>query len=145
MKGEEKKQFYGQGLDNLMVTTLPRVMQLNQRHCNKEYRISSYSFRGNYSFLNLKIQRSQYIRPKITVHKCAETIQRRKLYEEIRYISTYRISPFSFHPSIISTLQYFPQQKFSLLGRKLKFVAFIWIFYNFQIQKRIGLRKYGSC
>ena len=36
MKGEEKKQFYGQGLDNLMVTTLPRVMQLNQRHCNKK-------------------------------------------------------------------------------------------------------------
>ena len=31
------------------------------------YRISSYSFRGNYSFLNLEIQRSQYIRPKVTV------------------------------------------------------------------------------
>ena len=43
------------------------------------YRISSYSFRGNYSFLNLEIQRSQYIRPKVTVHKCAETIQGRKL------------------------------------------------------------------
>ena len=25
------------------------------------YRISSYSFRGNYSFLDLEIQRSQYI------------------------------------------------------------------------------------
>ena len=37
-----------------------------------KYRISSYSFRGNYSFLNLEIQRSQYIRPKIT--QCAETI-----------------------------------------------------------------------
>ena len=34
-----------------------------------KYRISSYSFRGNYSFLNLEI-----IRPKVTVHKCAETI-----------------------------------------------------------------------
>ena len=44
---------------------------------------SSYSFRGNYSFLNLEIQRSQYIRLKVTVHKCAETIQGRKLYEEI--------------------------------------------------------------
>ena len=33
------------------------------------YRISLYSFRGNYSFFNLKIQR-----PKVTVHKCAETI-----------------------------------------------------------------------
>ena len=28
------------------------------------YRISSYSFRANYSFLNLETQRSQYIRPK---------------------------------------------------------------------------------
>ena len=37
MKGEEKKQFYGQGLDNLMVATLPRVMRLNQHHCNKKY------------------------------------------------------------------------------------------------------------
>ena len=51
------------------------------------YRISSYSFRGNYSFLNLEIQRSHYIRPKVTVHKGAETIQGRKLYEEIRYVS----------------------------------------------------------
>ena len=50
------------------------------------YRISSYSFRGKYSFLNLEIQRSQYIRPKVTVHKGAETIQGRKLYEEIRYV-----------------------------------------------------------
>ena len=33
------------------------------------YRVSSYSFRGNYSFLSLEIQRSQYIRPKVTVHK----------------------------------------------------------------------------
>ena len=38
---------------------------------------------SNYSFLNLEIQRSQYIRPKITVHKAAETIQGRKLHEEI--------------------------------------------------------------
>ena len=50
------------------------------------YRISSYSFRGNYSFLNLEIQRSHYIRPKVTVHKCLETIQGRKLYEEIHYV-----------------------------------------------------------
>ena len=50
----------------------------------KNYRISSYSFRGNYSFFDLEIQRSQYISSKVTVHKCAETIQGRKLYEEIR-------------------------------------------------------------
>ena len=29
------------------------------------YRISANSFRGNYSFLNLEIQRSQYVRPKV--------------------------------------------------------------------------------
>ena len=68
------------------------------------YRISSYSFRGNYSFLNLEIQESQYIRPKVTVHKGAETIQGRKLYEEIWYSiflrekSKYRISSYSFRP-----------------------------------------------
>ena len=38
------------------------------------YRISSYTFRGNDFFLDSEIQRSQYIRPKVTVHKCAETI-----------------------------------------------------------------------
>ena len=37
--------------------------------CYFLYRISSYSFCGNYSFLNLEIQRSQDIRPKVTVHK----------------------------------------------------------------------------
>ena len=41
----------------------------------KKYRISSYSFRGNYSFLSLEIQRLQYTRQKVTVHKCEETIQ----------------------------------------------------------------------
>ena len=39
---------------------------------------------------NLEIQRSQYIKPKVTVHKGAETIQGRKLYEEIRHY-TYHI------------------------------------------------------
>ena len=48
------------------------------------YRISSYSFRGNYSFLNFEIQRSQYIRQKDIVDEGAEAIQGRKLYEEIR-------------------------------------------------------------
>ena len=51
-----------------------------------KYRISSYSFRGSYSFLNLEIQRSQYIKSKVTLHKGVETIQGRKLYEEIRYV-----------------------------------------------------------
>ena len=38
------------------------------------YRISSYSFHGNYSFLDFEIQRSQYINVW-------------KLYEEIRYLN----------------------------------------------------------
>jgi hypothetical protein len=59
------------------------------------YCISSYSFRENFSFLNLEIQRSQYISPKVTVYKCAETIQEKKnirgwkLYEKIRYMFHY--------------------------------------------------------
>ena len=32
-----------------------------KRQLIKKYRISANSFRGNYSFLNLEIQRSQYI------------------------------------------------------------------------------------
>ena len=56
-----------------------------------EYRISSYSFRGNYSFLDLEIQRSQYIRPKLTVYKGAETIQARKLFKGGNYMRKYGI------------------------------------------------------
>ena len=55
------------------------------------YRISSYSFRGNYSFLDLEIQRSQYIRSKVTVHKGAETIQGRKLFKGGNYMRKYGI------------------------------------------------------
>ena len=57
--------------------------------CNSIYRISSYSFRINYSYLNLEIQRSQYIRAKVTVHKCAETIQGRKLFMYGNYMRKY--------------------------------------------------------
>ena len=53
------------------------------------YHISSYSFLGNYSFLDLQIQRSQYIRPKVTVHKCAETILGRKLFKGGNYLRKY--------------------------------------------------------
>ena len=59
-----------------------------------EYRISSYSFRGKYSFLDLEIQRSQCIRPKVTVHKGAETIQGRKLFKGGNYMRKYRICIF---------------------------------------------------
>ena len=60
------------------------ILALKEAYFKTLYRISSYSFRGNYTFLNLEIQRSQKIRPKVTVQKGAETIQGRKLYEEIR-------------------------------------------------------------
>ena len=59
------------------------------------YPILSYSFRGNYSFLNLEIQRSQYIRSNVTVHKCAETIQGRKLFKGGNYMRKYGISNFT--------------------------------------------------
>ena len=53
----------------------------------RTYRISANTFRGKYSFLKVEIQRSKYIRPKVTVHKCAETIHGQKLYEEIRQLN----------------------------------------------------------
>ena len=50
--------------------------------CQKDrYHITSYKFCGNYFFLHLEIQRSQFISPKVTVHKGAETIQGRKLFK----------------------------------------------------------------
>ena len=55
------------------------------------YHISSYSFHGNYFFLHLEIQRSQYISPKVTVHKGAETIQGRKLFKGRNYMRKYGI------------------------------------------------------
>ena len=56
------------------------------------YHISSSSFHGNYSSLNLEIQRSHYIRPKVTVHKDAETIQGRKLFRGGNYMRKYGIT-----------------------------------------------------
>ena len=61
------------------------------------YRISSYSFRGNYSFFNLEIVVNSNSCCNISIsylincisacgnYSRAETIQGRKLYEEIRY------------------------------------------------------------
>ena len=45
--------------------------------------------------MDLEIQRSQYIRPKVTVHKCAETIQGKKLFKGGNYMSKYGIIIFS--------------------------------------------------
>ena len=42
-------------------------------------------------FLHLEIQRSQYISPKVTVHKGAETIQGRKLFKGGNYMRKYGI------------------------------------------------------
>ena len=55
------------------------------------YRIASYNFRRNYSFSNLEIQRQQYIRPNVTVHKVVETIQGRKLFEGGNYMRKYKL------------------------------------------------------
>ena len=67
-----------------------RVWKLG-RGAIMSYPISSYSFRGNYTFLNLEIPRSHYIRPKVTVHKGAETIQGRKLFKGGNYMRKYGI------------------------------------------------------
>ena len=69
---------------------------LNKPHTDQKtmkniYRSSSYSFRSNYSFLNLEILRSQYIGPKVIVHKCAENIQGRKLFKGGNYMMKYGI------------------------------------------------------
>ena len=53
------------------------------------FNLKKNGFRGNYSFLNLEIQRSQYIKPKVTVHKCVETIQGRKLFKGGNYLRKY--------------------------------------------------------
>ena len=55
------------------------------------YRISTNSFRGNYSFLNLALFTVTFDLYFINLNSCRvnysreETIQGRKLYEEIRY------------------------------------------------------------
>ena len=68
-----------------------RMIELTNSPIVPNYRISLYSFRRNYSFSDLEIQRSQYIRPKVTVHKCAETIQGRKLFKGGNYMRKYGI------------------------------------------------------
>ena len=75
-------------MNHIVYFILEKKLAVKKPHFDQflTYRISSYSFRGNYSVLDLEIQRSQYIRLKVTVNKCAETIQGRKLYEEIRYV-----------------------------------------------------------
>ena len=46
-----------------------------------EHTVFSHIVSEETFFFNLEIQRSQYIRPKVTVHKGVETIQGQKLYE----------------------------------------------------------------
>ena len=71
------------------ITLCFTTRKLKVRTLFSNYRISSYSFRGNYSFLNLEVPRSQYIRPKVTVHKGAETIQGRKVIKGGNYMRKY--------------------------------------------------------
>ena len=62
---------------------------------NTTYRIPSYKTRGHYFSSMSFIQKSQYIKPKVTVHKCAGIIRTRGYYvlehgyysmEEIQYV-----------------------------------------------------------
>ena len=93
------------------------------------HRISSYSFRGNYSFLNLEIQRSQYIKPKVTVHKCGETIQGRKLFKGGNYMRKYG-SKFDF----VIRLTIFQIQKTPHLifySNPLTDTIYVWVHWRF--------------
>jgi len=73
----------------ILVLYLPLTMPLWVVSKNLDT-IFSHIVSTETTFLHLEIQRSQYISPKVIVHKGAETIQGRKLfkggnYEEIRY------------------------------------------------------------
>ena len=63
-------------------------MRLNSERYVFSHTVSVETF----FFLNLEVQRSQYIRPKVIVHKCAETIQGRKLFKGGNYTRKYGIS-----------------------------------------------------
>ena len=70
--------------------------QCAHRRFQYTYRISSYSFRGNYSFLNLKIVVNSSVSIFYLInwsfaagnYSREENYLRRKLYEEIRYLYT---------------------------------------------------------
>ena len=59
-------------------------------------------------------QRSQYIRPKVTVHKGAETIQRRKLLKGGNYMRKYGMPIITFSP-----VANFGDHTLILQGRKI--------------------------
>ena len=69
----------------LVLGKIGSLLLLTKQHF--AYRISSYSFRGNYSFLNLTLCTVTFGN---STYRCGnysreETIQGRKLYEEMRY------------------------------------------------------------
>ena len=71
-------------------------------HLFFKYRISANSFRGNYSFLNLALCTVTLDLYFINLNSCRgnysreETIQRRKLFAEIRYVNIVGSSASSF-------------------------------------------------
>ena len=87
---------------DIIFQTIWKNPKLNMKSKYK-YRISSYSFSGNYSFFDLEIQKSQYIRPKVTVQNVRKLFKgrnysgARKLYEEIRYENSFIVSFFRHH------------------------------------------------
>ena len=58
--GHGKGSFYAESA--IRFSFPKQLFQITILSLKFEYRISSYSFRGNYYFLNLKIQSSQYIK-----------------------------------------------------------------------------------
>ena len=71
------------------------------------YRISSYSFRGNYSFLNSTLCTVTF---GCSTYRCGnysreETIQGRKLYEEIRYADWFFSTNFEIYIQIVLVIK----------------------------------------
>ena len=76
---------------------------------------------------------SQYV----TTAHCTNMNFNKISCDDIFLVHTGRNSSYSFCPWIVSSFEWFPQQNFSLLSKKLKFAATVWISFNFQIQKTI--------
>ena len=104
-------------------------------------------FRINFPFAFMGISRLVYV-PWVnlsiavaeslesTIYYCSTIEDSKKHVVHCKRLRLY-ISRNSFCSWILSSLEYFPQQKFNILGKKLKFAATLCIFYNFQIQKRM--------
>ena len=101
--------------------------------------MSSYSFRG----VSAETIFFWIGNPKVTVHKCAETIQGRKLYEEIRYLAKNICYPLLPQQKLnvpkLTNWEGFLFQKFNkkFYTKNGKYVDFIKLNYEMNVQIRL--------